>query len=229
MQAETLRERLGRARRLFLDCDGVIFDSNGFKVRAMLRVLDGYPEALREEMRRYWRDNGGLSRTLKFQHFFENLAKVEHPKAHTEQAVERFGIQSMQGYWGVEPAPEALRLAGYVGRERTSVVSGADQDELRQVFRRKGIHGLFDEILGSPAKKLDLVRDVLHRTGVSPEAALFIGDGARDYAVCRELGIHFVYLDQFSEWDAAREVLSKADNVSWADDWSSLLEALGVP
>ena len=39
-----LRPLFARARCVFFDCDGVIFDSNGFKIVAMRRALDASPE-----------------------------------------------------------------------------------------------------------------------------------------------------------------------------------------
>ncbi len=228
MPLNDLRKLLTKTRCLFLDCDGVIFDSNEFKIRAMHEVLRDFSLEQRQRMDSYWRSNGGLSRHVKFEHFFREIARVDDPAKHCARAVERFGTLSFAGYRQVEPLPEALALARQVGADRCFVVSGADQDELVRVFRLKGIDGLFREVLGSPRSKLELVRGVLAQQEVGPQEALLIGDGARDYAACRELGIQFIYLSAYSEWTGASAQLTHAPMVSCVDSWPELLLRMGL-
>jgi len=222
------RAQLRAARLVFLDCDGVIFDSNGFKLAAMDRVLSDYPEPLRESMASFWRNNGGLSRRLKFEHFFRDLVQSPDWENLRDAAVERFGEYSLDGFSAVEPLPGAVALMQAAGPERLVVVSGADQAELRQVFQQKQLDPLVSEVLGAPTKKLDLVKTVLAARGVRARDTLLIGDGARDFEVCQTLRIPFIYLHQYSEWDHAVEVLSGGSNVSWAQTWDDLLRAAGV-
>jgi hypothetical protein len=82
-------------------------------------------------------------------------------------------------------------------------------------------------VLGAPIKKQQLVEQVLAERGVGVDRALLIGDGARDFEVCQRLGMHFVYLDEYSEWDGAAEALAEASDVRWANRWSDVLEAAG--
>lgn len=223
-----LRARYERATTVFFDCDGVIFDSNGFKISAMHRTLGAHGEREREAMERFWTQNGGVSRYEKFRHFFSQIAPAPDVTAAVAEAAQRFGAYSRAAYDDHEPIEGALRLARHAGRARSFVVSGADQAELESVFAQKGLTPLFAEVLGSPRPKLELVRGVLERTGRAASDAILIGDGAGDHRTCSRLGVHFVYLAQFSEWGGAREVLRDAEGVTWADDWASLLAALGV-
>ena len=224
---ESLKSRLSRARCVFFDCDGVIFDSNGFKLKVMLQVLEGYPEAQRRRMTQYWKDNGGMSRRAKFEYFFQELAPAEDAHQLIEKAVTRFHELAVQGYQELKPLSGALQLARHVGSARSFVVSGADQEELRGVFRSKAIAGLFADILGSPTPKLELVCEVMRNMKVGPRESLLIGDGSRDFAVCRELDIHFVYLAEFSDWEGASAAMRGIANVTEAPHWPWLLEAFG--
>ena len=79
-----------------------------------------------------------------------------------------------------------------------------------------------------PRPRYPSVADVLARVGARPDRTLFVGDGARDFEVCRELGIHFIYLAQYSDWEEATATMSTAPGVSYAPDWQSLLSAFGV-
>jgi phosphoglycolate phosphatase-like HAD superfamily hydrolase len=224
--AAELRERYRHAACVFFDCDGVIFDSNGFKIEAMRRTLDGHGSSEVAQMEAFWRSNGGVSRFVKFEHFFTHIAPRADLQVQLRAACERFGELSRAAYDGVEPLPQALELARATGAERCHVVSGAAQSELESVFAAKEIAGLFASILGSPRAKLELCAGVLAEQRCKPSDAILIGDGAMDFRVCQELDIHFVYLSQFSEWAGADAALSGAPGVSVASRWEDLLTLL---
>jgi phosphoglycolate phosphatase-like HAD superfamily hydrolase len=211
---------------VFLDCDGVIFDSNAFKVEGMRQALSAYDADRVERMGDFWRQNGGVSRYEKFRHFFTAIAPEPDVPAAVKGAAERFGAFSRAAYSQRSPVPAALQLARHAGAERCYVVSGADESELISVFAEKGITALFAGVYGSPRPKLELVTSVLERVGSNASEALLIGDGAGDFRVAATLHMPFVYLAQYSEWSSARERMADAPGVSWADSWSDLLTAL---
>jgi phosphoglycolate phosphatase-like HAD superfamily hydrolase len=221
-----LRPLYARARCVFFDCDGVIFDSNGFKIAAMRRALEAHDGAQIDAMETFWRANGGVSRFVKFEHFYTHIAPRANVAAEVQAAAERFGRLSRAAYDDVEPIPAALELARASGAERCHVVSGATEVEMQSVFASKNIAPLFASIQGSPRPKLELVKSVLAARGCSPRDALLIGDGSMDFRVCRELDMQFVYLAEFSEWTGAAEALADAPRVSVAASWAELRRAL---
>lgn len=221
------RELFHAAPCLFLDCDGVIFDSNGFKIEAMRQTLAGHGSAEIASMEAFWRSNGGVSRFAKFRHFYSVIAPTPDPEGAMQAACLRFGELSRAAYDGVEPVPDALAFARAAGAERCHVVSGAAQVELESVFAAKGIAPLFASILGSPTPKRELVSSVLAERRCPPGRALLIGDGAMDYRVSQELGLQFIYLAELSEWSGAVAALAGAERVSVANSWADLRDALG--
>lgn len=223
----TLRDAYRRARLLFLDCDGVIFDSNAFKVEALETVIADESDAARHAMLQYWRRSGGLSRYVKLDHFYRSIVRADAPEARAAAAIARFGELSRAGYRRVSPVPEALALIRNAGKDRCVVVSGTDQEELRDVFREHGLDALVADVLGSPATKPEHIERVLGENGCTPEDALFIGDGGGDLRACRRTGVPFVYLAAMSEWEGATAELEASDAIV-ARDWPELLAALGV-
>jgi phosphoglycolate phosphatase-like HAD superfamily hydrolase len=217
-----------RAACIFFDCDGIIYDSNGFKQRAMRHSLAGQSERALEEMSEFWRKNGGMSRFAKLEHFFTHIAPHPDVAGQVAAAAQRFGEYSRAGYDDCVPLPAALCAAAAAGAARCHVVSGAAQSELESVFAAHGIASRFASVLGSPRPKLELVSAVLAARRCPPEHALLIGDGAMDFRVAQALGIHFVYLAQYSEWLGAPEQLAEAEPVSVAETWQELLSGLGV-
>lgn len=221
-----LRPLYARARCVFFDCDGVIFDSNGFKIEAMRRALAGHEPAEIDAMEAFWRANGGVSRFVKFEHFFTHIAPCDDARARVKAACERFGQLARAAYDRVEPIAAALELARDAGAERCHVVSGATEVEMRSVFESQRIAPLFASIQGSPRPKLELVKNVLTARGCSGRDALLIGDGSMDYRVCRELDMQFVYLAEHSDWTDAAAALAGAPRVSVASTWAELTRAL---
>lgn len=217
-----------RAGCIFFDCDGIIYDSNGFKQRAMRYSLAGQDERALQVMSDFWRKNGGMSRFAKLEHFFTQIAPHPDVPGQVAAAAQRFGEYSRAGYDECAPLPAALRAAAAAGAARCHVVSGAAQSELESVFAAHGIAGHFASVLGSPTPKLELVSTVLAARHCPPERALLIGDGAMDFRVAQALGIHFAYLAQYSEWLGAPEQLAAAEPVSVAETWQELLSGLGV-
>ena len=217
-----------RAECVFFDCDGVIYDSNPFKLRALEHALAGQGPTELSQMSDYWRRNGGMSRFAKLRHFFTEIAPHPDVEGQVAAAALRFGAYSRAAYDECAPLAAALRAAQAAGFERCHVVSGAAQTELESVFVAHGIAQYFASILGSPRAKQDLVSGVLAERRCPPQRALLIGDGAMDFRVCQALGLHFVYLAEFTEWLGATEILAAAEPVSVASTWRELLVGLGV-
>gem|GEM_PF-1411174 len=213
---------------VFLDCDGVIFDSNGFKLDALRHALVGYPAEALSEMELFWSANGGMARQTKLEYFFSQLLGSNDVAAEVAAAAERFGDYARRAYDPVQPIAAALELARDAGSSRCFVVSGADQTELRDIFRAKHLSSLFAEVCGSPTAKLTHVARILQEQQCPPERAVLIGDGAGDFDVCRRLGVPFIYLHEYSEWLAAKPTLRGLPDVLVFDTWQSLLDRLGI-
>jgi phosphoglycolate phosphatase-like HAD superfamily hydrolase len=226
LDSPELRALYERAPCVFFDCDGVIFDSNGFKIEAMRRTLCDHSASEVEQMEAFWRSNGGASRFVKFEHFYTSIAPRRDVARAVQEASARFGQLSLTAYEGARPVPAALALARATGAERCHVVSGAAQVELESVFASKGIAHLFASILGSPRTKLDLVAGVLAERNCRASEALLIGDGAMDFRVCQELGMQFIYLAELSEWQGAAPALARDPRVAIAPRWVDLSRAL---
>lgn len=216
----------GRPRPIaltFLDCDGVIFDSNPFKHLAFARALDEYPEEAVERLLRMHSVEGGISRYVKMRRFFEELHPIDDPEPAIRRALERFGEVSKAAYGELTPIPDALAFAAEMGGpESVFVVSGADGDELREVFSMHGIIDRFAEVLGSPTEKQDHLLRVLAERGVPPERALLVGDGKGDFDCARELGVPFVFLAERSDWEDGPSTVAPEKDCWVARSWEEL-------
>lgn len=225
---ERLATWLGGAKLVFFDCDGVVYDSNAFKSATFERVLAAYGEAEVAHLVAYHRANGGVSRYEKLDWFLRR----HHPEAEVprrlQEACERFTRHSRRAYAEISPVPEALRLVQHLGPSRCLVVSGSDQEELRDVFRAAGLLGYFSDVLGSPTGKVAHLRNCLRASGLRPDDTVFIGDGSGDLRACQEVGVPMIFLEQMSDWSDARESLRGSPNVAIVDTWSRVLAEVGL-
>jgi phosphoglycolate phosphatase len=229
----TLAELLAPRRRVvFMDCDGIIFDTNESKCDAFRFALMSYPSALVERLVAHHKATGGVSRYVKFKHFFEVMHPVPDPDAAIRDALLRFGEFSEAAYARLPVIPESLAFAARMGGpERVHVVSGSDGDELRRVFADKGLTARFGSVLGSPDTKATHLRRLLASHGAEAHESLFIGDGGGDWAAAKEIGVPFILLTAMSEWhDGPRAVATEpGPPAAVAATWAEILAAMPSP
>ena len=72
------------------------------------------------------------------------------------------------------------------------IVSGSDQDELRNICRQTNIHTYFKEIFGSPTPKKQLVKKIIDEHGINPAQSILIGDSINDFDAARVNGLKFM-------------------------------------
>jgi phosphoglycolate phosphatase-like HAD superfamily hydrolase len=151
-----------------------------------------------------------MSRYEKFDHFFHDI--LQSPKRPEDlqgvltsyAAFIREGLNRCAEVRGARTFLECLRQAD----ARCFVVSGSDQEELREVLAARNLAGYFQGIFGSPEKKMDIVRRVWaeerQRGAVS---ASLCGDSRLDFEVARSCGLRFIMIHGYTEWDGWREML----------------------
>lgn len=182
------------------DCDGVILDSNSIKSDAFADALDGYPADLVEAFVAYHRANGGISRYVKFDHFFRNMVEEACPEA-AAAAVARYAqlveqrLVACRAIPGVERYLAELQRCGVV----CAVNSGGDERELRRVFAARSLDGYFSFILGSPTGKPENMKR-LAAEGFRFDRSIYFGDSRADWRTASEFGCGFVFVSGASEW-----------------------------
>lgn len=175
------------------DFDGVLMNSNPIRDRGFAETLAAYPAAEVESLLAYHRANGGLSRYVKFRYFFETIRN----EPITEEEVKAWALR----FSGVvktllfDPALLILETLDWVKDNHTRVpmhiVSGSDQEELREVCRHHHIDQFFKDIQGSPTPKKQLVAGLLSKYGYTPDRCVLVGDSVNDYDAARVNGLQF--------------------------------------
>ncbi|MEM9694776.1 MAG: HAD family hydrolase [Myxococcota bacterium] len=210
---------------LFLDCDGVIFDSNPMKSGVFAEALRPFGTAAVDRMLSYHRAHGGISRYAKLDWFFREVVAVEDVEEAMRAALHRFSELSRAGYRALAPRLEALALLGAHPGPKY-VVSGSDERELNSVFAETSCAGRplrewVDAVYGSPTPKVEHIGRCIRQHGADSSRCLLIGDGSGDLRAAEAHGMRFVFIEEMSDWADGRAVTAGRPRcrvrTGWAD------------
>lgn len=168
---------------IFWDFDGVLMNSNHVRDHGFIEVLKDFPESQVKKLIDYHQQNGGLSRYVKFRHFFE----VIRGESISDQEIEKwaFKFSVIMKNLLVDPSLLIMDSIEFVKKEYRKypmhIVSGSDGNELRYLCGQLNISKFFISIHGSPTPKTKLVRDLLEIHNYSKSQSILIGDSINDY------------------------------------------------
>jgi len=195
------------------DCDGVLLDSNEIKTRAFAEVARPYGQEAAESLVAHHILHGGVSRFEKFRHFWTQILKRDENENAVAELCGRFGDITSRELLACDETPGLHEaLAAIPSGTRKIVVSGSPQEELRTIFGRRGLTRHFDGVYGSPDTKIE----ILNRESANGALSLpgvYVGDARLDYEAARAVGLDFVFMVRYSEWDDAQASLQGTDTV----------------
>lgn len=180
-------------RAIIFDFDGVILDSVDIKTKAFARLFeDRGPEVVRQLVEHHLA-HGGISRSRKFQHIYENILCTPMPEGELDRLGERFSElvfdEVVKADW-IPGAPEFLRE--YHTKYQCFVASGTPESELRRIVELRGLNPYFAGVFGTPATKEEIARTILSTHGLARDEVAFIGDAMTDYEAARACGLPFI-------------------------------------
>lgn len=187
-------------RSAVFDCDGVILDSNELKTSAFREALARELPSVTDEFINYHQSHGGISRYVKFDHFFRVMKGVANYRSETEGALQRYAQICQRGLLecalipGITDVLEHIKPLGI----DCYVVSGGDQEEVRAVLTERKLEHFFAGIYGSPRSKIQHLGD-LEKAGLRMPA-IYFGDAESDFKAANQYGLEFVYISGRSEW-----------------------------
>jgi phosphoglycolate phosphatase-like HAD superfamily hydrolase len=203
-----------RCRTWLFDCDGVLLNSNHAKTEAMRQAALPYGEEAAQALVAYHRAHGGISRFEKIRHLFTDILQRAPREGEIEDTLLRFAKASRAGLLHAETADRLFDVLGLLKEQGINclVVSGGDQQELRDVFGRRQLDNWFCGIFGSPDRKEQIIERELAK-GLIELPAMFVGDSRYDYESAACFGFHFTFMtawSEFTDWDnffADKEVI----------------------
>ena len=210
-----------RYQTLVFDCDGVVLNSNKVKTEAFYKAALPYGEAAAQQLVDYHVARGGISRYKKFDWFVQNVV-ADQSGPDLEQLLAAYAAEVRQGLLQCEVAEGLAQLRENTSQANWLIVSGGDQQELREIFAERGLAEFFDGgIFGSPDNKHEILARELATFNIK-RPALFLGDSKYDLDAAQQAELDFAYVSGWSEWhDAAA---SKQYFATESDSIKSLVE-----
>ena len=184
---------------IILDCDGIIFDSNMLKLTALRSVLTDFafdPDVVASFMD-YFENNFGISRYNLIRTFIKDFLRIEFRHDIYSSILEKFSSNCLQLYQSADFTDFFIDFMEAYSHKTFFVASGSDQEELRSVFRLRGIDRFFVDILGSPMAKSDIIKRIM----IQDCSAVLIGDAKVDMQAAIDSNIDFIFMYQYSTSD----------------------------
>lgn len=182
-----------KVKNILWDFDGVIMDSMVIRDKGFEIVLREHSAKEVEQLMLFHRQNGGLSRYVKFRYFFEKIKKQEISEEEVKQYAQKFSEVMLENL--IDHTLLISDTLSFIESNHKKfnmhVVSGSDQNELRHICKELEIEKYFYSIHGSPTPKKKLVNELLQENNYNQENTVLIGDSINDYEAAVENGISF--------------------------------------
>ncbi len=213
--------KLSEYSTLIFDCDGVVLDSNRVKTEAFRAAALPWGADAAEALVAHHVANGGVSRYAKFTHFRERILPDYVPGAvpgrdgpDLQALLTAYAESVREGLMTCAVAEGLAELHAAAPDARWMIVSGGDQNELREIFDARGLdYHFYGGIFGSPDTKITIIaRERL--SGNIKMPAVFLGDSIYDHQVATDAGLDFVFISGWTEVSNWQEFVSTAGVVS---------------
>lgn len=196
-----MRIDIKKYKTIVFDCDGVILNSNLLKTEAYfsaaknLGASDEQAQALADCNVRL----GGISRYHKFDWYLREVLHQPATQAAIQALLDEFSRELEVVLMECDIAEGLPELRAATPQANWMVLSGADQQEIRDLFAKRDLAKYFDGgLFGSPDNK-DAVLAREKENGHLQFPALYIGDSKYDYEAAARAGLDFVFMSGWTE------------------------------
>ena len=206
-------ETIDNYKTIVFDCDGVVLDSNKVKTQAFYNTALAFGKAAANRLVKHHIERGGISRYEKFRWFIENLEAEELAQYSSgpdlDRLLENYAKEVRKGLRRCEIAEGLEQLREQTSNSIWMIVSGGDQNELRELFAERCIAELFDGgIYGSPDTKESILNRERKRGNIVNKA-LFLGDSKYDYEAAKTSNLDFIFLYKWTEFSEYEHFFSE--------------------
>ena len=213
--------------RIFIfDCDGVILDSNYFKIDAMRNALirNNFTNIEVNASINYFKNNFGNSREHHVNEFLKNHKKNDiESSTLAKKIIHDYSHQVKEMYMDCDLTDGFDFIFQNFGSFKKYIASGSNEQELKLVFQRRKLDKYFVGIYGSPQTKTNNIGNIIHQNqDVSKDEIVMIGDSVSDYQSARKENIGFLGYLKYSLVSKKMLELSKIHDFKILNHWQEL-------
>ncbi|MDA7548877.1 HAD-IA family hydrolase [Gammaproteobacteria bacterium] len=213
--------------RIFIfDCDGVVLDSNYFKIDAMRNALikNDFTDIEVNASINYFKNNFGNSREHHVNEFLKNYRNDDIESSNlAKKIIHDYSHQVKEMYMDCDLTDGFDFIFQNFGSCKKYIASGSNEQELKLVFQRRKLAKYFVEIYGSPETKINNIANIIHQNqDVSKDEIVMIGDSVSDYQSARKENIGFLGYLKYSLVSKKMLELSKIHDFKILNHWQEL-------
>ena len=182
--------QLREVKKIFIDFDGVIVDSNKFKESAIKNsVYKLLGESKKNiEAVRYFNINAGISREKKLSLFFNSEEVSMIMKLYAKECNQFFSKATPTR--GFKTFVEYIK--NYHSYIKLFILSGGERDEIKLFLDKNKLLFFFEDILGSEkSKSIHLEEKLVSNNDI------FIGDSKNDLNTSLKVGLKFILIEEY--------------------------------
>jgi len=213
-------QNLKNCSNIFIDFDGVIVDSNGFKEKAIKKSIfkiKGKDNHSLEAIN-YFNINAGISRKRKLSLFFNDQDVSEIMKKYSyscksffSEAHPTIGLKEFLEYININH--RAIKMF---------VLSGGEIEEIKLFLKKHNLLAYFEDILSSNLPKIEHLKN----KGAS-ENDIFIGDSKNDLEASLNCNVKFILFEKYKSLKSfPKEELIKNKVFLRVENFKSLLKKI---
>jgi len=209
-----------KIKKIFLDFDGVMVDSNNFKEKAIensIFKLLGKNEKTLNAIN-FFNINAGISRELKLSKFFTKDIVSKILKLYAKECYAFFSKVNPD-----DGLLDFLETIKFRDKDiKIYVLSGGEKDEITFFLKKNNLFNFFEEILASEKSKLDHLQE----KEVSKND-IFIGDSNNDLKAASKIDLKFILFKKYKSLKSFPSQKSIRDNILFeTDDFESLINQI---
>tara|TARA_Y100000591_G_C21667128_1_gene610943 strand:- start:192 stop:848 length:657 start_codon:yes stop_codon:yes gene_type:complete len=183
------------------DCDGVVLDSNKIKSDSFRELFNKYPKNTVESFIKYHQINNGISRFIKIKKFYEEFLNFKISNEELNNTINDYGniVYDKLCLSHFVDGVFQLLIKLRENKKKIFIISGSYEEELINVFIKKNIYNLFDEICGSPRDKNLIFKYLKKKYKINTSRCIYFGDSIIDYSIAEKHKIPFVHVRRHTE------------------------------
>ena len=185
-----MKYNLSSFKAILFDFDGVILDSESYKIKAFKSLFLNVPDYV-EQIDMYNKTHRGISRYKKFQYIYENILHKQYTQEVETELSDSYKHALLTNLKNIPLIPG---VKSFLEQQQCPlfIASSSNLDEIDIGLIKNKIKNNFVKVYGHPTEKIEAIQDVIQTVGITPKQALFFGDAIADFDAAQKTGATFI-------------------------------------
>lgn len=175
-------------KNVIFDFDGVILNSHKVKTDGFYELFKKYGKIVAQKSKKFHLNNIGKNRYYKFEYIYKNYLKKKiniQIIKNLDKEFDQFVISKINALNVSTKLKSFLRLKK---KYNFYISTSTPTEKIKRILKEKKIFNYFDNIYGSPKKKIQHIISIKK----NKKMTVFIGDSIEDFYAAKKTNIKFL-------------------------------------